>query len=72
MSLLQGQGTYCGMPYDWRRPTWARARARLWNPGGRMFSPKCFGWGYTLNFAHGGTWLLLGALALAALIALAV
>ena len=23
------QGTYAGLPYDWRRPSRARARARL-------------------------------------------
>lgn len=44
------QGTYLGLPYDWRRPTTARARARVWNPEDpRLFTPKSFGWGYTLN-----------------------
>jgi hypothetical protein len=38
------------MPYDWRKPTGARARARLWNPDDpRLWPPKAFGWGYSLN-----------------------
>ncbi|NEW38556.1 hypothetical protein GV794_23720 [Nocardia cyriacigeorgica] len=44
------QGTAAGMPYDWRRPTWARVKARVWNPDDRrLFTPKAFGWGYDLN-----------------------
>ncbi|WP_227984203.1 DUF5808 domain-containing protein [Nocardia spumae] len=44
------QGKALGMPYDWRRPTFARIRARLWNPDDpRIFTPKSFGWGYDLN-----------------------
>ena len=66
---LQGQGTCCWLPYDWRLPTWARLKERLWNPGGPMFSPKVFGWGFTLNFAHKDTWIILGALVLSALVA---
>jgi hypothetical protein len=38
------------MPYDWRRPTWARLRQRVWNPADhRLLTPKSFGWGYDLN-----------------------
>lgn len=52
------QGTYAGLPYDWRRPSLARARARLWNPDDpRVLTPKSYGWGWTLNFywlAHPG------------------
>jgi hypothetical protein len=49
-SIPAPQGKALGMPYDWRRPTTARARARLWNPDdARLFTPKSFGWGYTLN-----------------------
>ncbi|HLI39943.1 MAG TPA: DUF5808 domain-containing protein [Streptosporangiaceae bacterium] len=45
------QGHFGGMPYDWRKPTEERAAARLWNPGDRrLFTPKSFGWGYTVNF----------------------
>jgi hypothetical protein len=45
------QGRLLGMPYDIRRPTIARARARLWNSADRrLFTPKTFGWGYDVNF----------------------
>jgi hypothetical protein len=45
------QGRFAGMPYDLRRPTVARARARLWNRDDhRLFTPKAFGWGYDVNF----------------------
>ena len=44
------QGTVIGVPYDGRRPTAARLRARWWNPDDpRFFTPKSFGWGYDLN-----------------------
>jgi hypothetical protein len=40
-----------GMPFDWRRPTVARAKSRLWNPqDARFFTPKAFGWGFDINF----------------------
>jgi hypothetical protein len=45
-------GTWLRMPYDWRRPTSARIRRRMWNPDdGRVFVPKAYGWGYSINFA---------------------
>lgn len=45
------QGTASGVPYDWRRPTWERFRARWWNPDDpRLFTPKAFGFGYAVNF----------------------
>lgn len=62
------QGRFLGMPYDWRRPGLGKLLARIWNPGGPLLSPKVFGWGYTLNLAHPGSWLLLGAVLLAVLI----
>ena len=44
------QGTVIGVPYDWRRPTAARLRARWWNRDDpRLFTPKSFGWGFDLN-----------------------
>jgi hypothetical protein len=47
----QPHGTYAGLPYDWRRPSLARARARLWNPDDpRVLTPKSYGWGWALNF----------------------
>ena len=45
------QGRCLKMPYDWREPDAGRAQARMWNPGDhRLFTPKAFGWGYTINF----------------------
>jgi hypothetical protein len=45
------EGRLAGLPYDLRRPTAARVRARAWNPDDpRIFTPKTFGWGYGLNF----------------------
>ena len=39
------------MPYDWRKPTWPRLKAGVWNPvQGRLFIPKVFGWGCGINF----------------------
>lgn len=44
------QGRFGGLPYDWRKPSAARVKARLWNPGDkRLFTPKSFGWGFTVN-----------------------
>jgi hypothetical protein len=46
-------GSFLGIPYDWRRPTRARIRARLWNPDEpKLFVPRVFGWGWTINFAR--------------------
>jgi hypothetical protein len=50
---MKKTGTFLGMPYDWRRPTKARIKRRLWNPNeSRVFVPKAFGWGYDINFAR--------------------
>lgn len=44
------QGKFAGMPYDWRRPTLAKLKARWWNPDEpRFFTPKTFGWGFDFN-----------------------
>lgn len=56
------QGRYLGIPYDWRFPNMRRISGRLWNPGGPVFGPKAFGWGWTLNFARPATWALLGGI----------
>jgi hypothetical protein len=37
------------VPYDLRRPTFARIRERMWDPQGRLLSPRAFGVGWTLN-----------------------
>lgn len=43
-------GTFAGIPYDWRRPTKARFRSRVWNPAAPFITPRWYGWGYDLNF----------------------
>ena len=54
-SRLKGgeTGTLLGIPYDWRRPTVERAKARLWNPDEpRLLVPRVFGLGWDINFAR--------------------
>jgi Family of unknown function (DUF5808) len=45
------EGRIAGLvPYDLRRPTVARVRARVWNPGDRhIVVPTVFGVGWTVN-----------------------
>ena len=38
------------VPYDFRPPTFERAKERLWNPRGPLLSSQVFGVGWTLNF----------------------
>jgi hypothetical protein len=46
-------GKFLGVPYDWRRPTWERYRARWWNTKDhRIVMPRAFGWGYDFNLAE--------------------
>ena len=48
-------GKFLGVPYDWRRPTVARYKSRLWNSDDpRLFTPRAFGWGYDLNLLELG------------------
>jgi hypothetical protein len=43
-------GFYLRLPYDWRRPTLARLRARMWNADDpRVLTPKTYGWGLGVN-----------------------
>jgi hypothetical protein len=56
------------MPYDFRRPSIAKIGHRLYRPGGPMWAPKVYGVGWTLNFAHRGTHVLLAACAAAWLV----
>lgn len=42
-------GAYAGIPYDWRKPTKERLKARVWNATAPLFTPKWFGWGYDVN-----------------------
>jgi len=62
------QGKFLGLPYDFRGLSTAKLKARFWNPEGSMLSPHAWGWGYTLNLAHRGTWvtILLTTILLAA------
>ena len=47
------QGHFLGIPYDWRRPTRARTKARWFNDDDpRVFTPRVFGWGYDINVAQ--------------------
>jgi len=47
------QGRFLGIPYDWRHPTRARIKARMWNDEDpRLFMPRAFGWGYDVNVAQ--------------------
>ena len=40
-----------GVPYDWSRPSGARIKSRLYNrEDARLFPPKAFGAGWTINF----------------------
>jgi hypothetical protein len=40
------------LPYDLRRPTFARIQNTLWNPENpKLLVPTAFGVGWTLNFA---------------------
>ncbi len=64
------QGRFLGIPYDWRLPRLAKVKERVYRPGGPMFPPKVFGWGWTLNLAHPGTKVLLGVVAILATCAL--
>jgi hypothetical protein len=48
--IPEPQGKVAGVPYDFRRPTVARNRARWWNPDdGRFFTPKVVGAGWDIN-----------------------
>lgn len=49
-AVPEPQGRFARLPYDFRRLTAARARARWWNPDDhRILTPKAFGWGLDLN-----------------------
>ena len=48
------QGSLAGVvPYDLRRPTFARVRQRWWNAEDeRLFTPHVFGVGWSVNLAR--------------------
>ena len=46
-------GRIAGVPYDFRRPTVRRARARWWNPRDRrLLTPKVWGVGWDVNLGR--------------------
>ena len=50
---MKKTGRFLGMPFDWRRPTVDKIKREAWNPKSRrLFVPKAFGWGYSVNFAR--------------------
>lgn len=53
------QGTFLGMPYDFRVPTMERVRMRVFNPAAGPLTPHVWGWGYTLNLGNPLSWVLL-------------
>ncbi len=49
-TVLEPQGRFLGLPYDIRRPSLERFKARFWNPEDeRVLTPMAFGWGYAIN-----------------------
>ena len=34
---MKRTGSFLGIPYDWRRPTWTRIKERMWNGRTSMF-----------------------------------
>jgi hypothetical protein len=48
------EGSVAGVvPYDFRMPTFERARSRWWNTDDdRLFVPQVFGVGWTINLAR--------------------
>lgn len=43
-------GTFLGVPYDLRTPTWTVIKERSWNrQDKRIFTPHIFGWGWSIN-----------------------
>ncbi|HWY78733.1 MAG TPA: DUF5808 domain-containing protein [Candidatus Sulfotelmatobacter sp.] len=48
---MKKQATFLGIPYNWSKPTWKKIKEKTWNKNDhRLFTPRIFGWGYTINF----------------------
>jgi hypothetical protein len=48
--VIEPQGMFLGMPYDFRKPTIEKVRQRFWcSEDDRVFTPMVFGWGYSIN-----------------------
>lgn len=70
MKKKKDHGDYGGIPYDFRRPTWKRAKQRMWNKKDhRVFTPKSWGIGWTLNFRNPRSWIVVAAIVAYILIA---
>lgn len=48
----EGHGKVGPVPYDFRRPTFDRLKARLWSPNRALVQPQVFGVGWTLNLGR--------------------
>lgn len=49
---MEKYGKFLGVPYDFRFPTPARIKERMWNPEDpRVITPRVYGAGWTINFA---------------------
>jgi hypothetical protein len=47
---MKRTGTFLGIPYDFRRPTWSVVKERMWNRHDpRLFTPPAFGFGHSIN-----------------------
>ena len=63
MAKRKLHGRFSGIPYDFRTPTWKRAKQRVWNKKERrVFVPKSFGIGWTLNFRNPRSWIVVAAI----------
>lgn len=61
--MSKKHGKIAGIPYDFRSPTWKRAKQRVWNKKDkRVFTPKSFGIGWTLNFRNPKSFLIIAAI----------
>jgi len=48
---MKKTGKFLNIPYDFRLPTWKRIKERCWNSNDpQIFTPKAFGYGWTINF----------------------
>lgn len=47
---MNKHGSFMGIPYDFRKPTWNRMKERMWNPADeRLITPRAVGMGWTVN-----------------------
>ncbi|MCL5075203.1 MAG: hypothetical protein M1136_06085 [Chloroflexi bacterium] len=47
---VKAVGTFLGLPYDLRCPTWSVIKERMWNPADpHILTPHICGWGWSIN-----------------------